>query len=78
MSISSLKNFRGDVVRGSTNCSLSIPIKFKLSCKTKVSYLDLHLVVKKKISELQISVNNLMSMHVLQSTDDLNYITLDF
>ena len=73
-----LEHFRGYVVWCTANCSLFLTIKIKLGCKAKISQFDLHLVVKKQISQLQIPMNYPMLVQVFESIDDLCCVALHF
>jgi hypothetical protein len=54
---------------------LSIELKF--GGKTKITYLDFHLVVEEEITEFEISVNDSMGMKILYGVADLDDIALD-
>ena len=49
----------------------SFPIIIKPRCETKVSDLDLHLVVDKQVAKLEISVYNVVTVQVLAGFDHL-------
>ena len=52
MSNFSVKNFRGDVIWSSANCSFLLSIKFELGSKPKISEFYLHILINKEISQL--------------------------
>jgi len=66
------------VVRSSSNCALLLTIEVELGCEAEVAQLYLHLVIDKKISELQVAMNYSVSVEILQSIDDLHRVRLYF
>ena len=73
-----LQDFRCDVVGRSTDSPLLLAIKIELGGETKVSQLDLHLVVEEQIAELEIPVDYTVRVQVLERMDDLLSVALDF
>ncbi len=78
MSRSAAQDLRSNVVGSSTNCSLSFPVKHNFRGKSKVSYFHFHLVFQKQVSQLQISMNNLLRMHILCRFHNLSQIIFRF
>ena len=66
------------VVRSSANRALLLTIEVELGCEAEVAQLNLHLVIDKKISELQVAMNYSVSVEILQSIDDLHRVRLYF
>ena len=73
-----LKNLWSDIVWSTTDGSLSLSVELKLGGQTEISDLDLHLVVKEEITELEISMDNSVTVKVLDGGADLADIALDF
>ena len=66
------------VVRSSANRALLLAIEVELGCEAEVAQLNLHLVIDKKISELQVTMNYSVSVEILQSIDNLHCVRLHF
>ena len=77
MTLLSLENFWCDVVWSTTNGSLSLSIELKLGCQTKITDLNLHLVIEEQITELKISMNDSVGVQILNGITDLNDIALN-
>lgn len=78
MTLLALEHFGGNIVRSTANCSLSLAIKLELGGKTEIADLDLHLVVKEEIAQLEISMNDAVTVEVLDGGADLVYVALNF
>ena len=78
MALLSLEHFRGNIVGRTADRALALTIELKLRCKTKVTNLNLHLVVKEEVTELEISMNDAMTVKVFNCSTDLIDVTLDF
>ena len=72
-----LKNLRGDVVRSTTDGSFALSIKLEFGSKTKVTNLDLHLLVEEEITKLEISMDDPMRVEVLDSIANLHDVALN-
>ena len=72
------EHLRCYVVRSSANRALLLTIEVELGCEAEVAQLNLHLVIDKKISELQVAMNYSVSVEILQSIDDLHRVRLYF
>lgn len=57
-----LKHLRRYIVGSTANCALSLAIELQLGRKTKVTNLDLHLLVKEEVAKLEISVDDAMTV----------------
>ena len=66
------------IVWSSANRALLLTIEIELGCEAEVSQLNLHLVIDKKISELQVTMNYSVSVEILQSIDNLHRVRLHF
>ena len=77
MTLLSLENFWCDIVWSTTNGSLSLSIELKLGCQTKITDLDLHLVIKEQITQLEISMNDSVGVQILNGITNLNNIALN-
>jgi hypothetical protein len=62
---------RGNVVWCTTNGLLPLARTLNQRGKTKVADLDIHITIKEKVPELQITMDDLMGMHVMTGTDEL-------
>ena len=78
MTLLAFEHLRGDIVRSTADRALALSIELKLGSETEITDLDLHLVVEEEITELQVSVNNAMTVKVLDSLANLVDIALDF
>lgn len=74
----SFQYFRSDIVRGTTDSSLPLTIKFKFGSKTKISEFDLHLVIKEQVSEFEISMDDPVGVEILHGITNLYNVALDF
>jgi hypothetical protein len=72
----SLKYLGSNIVGSTADSPLSLTIELKLGGKTEISNLDLHLVIKEEITQLEISMNNSVGVKVLDSIANLDYVTL--
>jgi hypothetical protein len=57
-----VKHLRGDVVRCTTDCTFSFPLKLELRGQAKIANLDLHLLIDKDIPDFQIPMDDTMGM----------------
>lgn len=78
MTLFTFQHFWCDVVWSSADCSFSLSVKLQFSGETEITNLDLHLVVKEQVTELQISVNDTVTVQVFNSGADLINVALDF
>ena len=78
MTLLAFKNFGSDVVRSAANRSFPFAVEFKFGCQTKITNLYFHFVIKEKITEFQISVDNTMAVQVFDGRANLIYVALDF
>jgi hypothetical protein len=62
MSLFALKNFWRNIVGSTADGSFALSIELKLGGETEISHFDFHLVVKEKVTEFQISMNNAMGV----------------
>ena len=74
----SLEHFRGDIVGRTADRTLTLTIELKLRCQTEITDLNLHLIVKEEVTELEISMNDAMTVKVFDCSTDLIDVTLDF
>lgn len=77
MTLFPLKDFGGNIVRGTANSALSLAIKLKLSGKTEISDFDLHSIIKEEVTKLKISVDHSVAVQVLDGRAYLIQIALD-
>jgi len=73
----SFKDLWSNIVWSSANCPLPLSVELKLGSETKITYLDLHLVVEEEITQLEISMDNSMGVQVLNGITDLNDVALN-
>ena len=71
------KHLRSDVVRSTTDGSLALAIELQLGSETEITDFDLHFVVKEEIAELEISMDDAMTVEVLNGGADLVDVALD-
>ena len=72
-----LQHFGCDIVRGTANGTLALTVKLEFCRQTEITDLHLHFVVKEKVTELQISVDDAMTVEVLDGRTDLIDVALD-
>ena len=77
MALLSLEHFRGDIVGRTADCTLALTIELKLCRQTKITDLNLHLVVEEEVTEFEISMNNAMTVKVFDCSTNLIDVTLD-
>ena len=77
MTLFAFKNFWRDVIRCSTDCSLPLSVELKFGSQTEITNLDLHLVVEEQVAELQISVDDTVTVQVLHDRAELVHVALD-
>ena len=78
MTLFSFQYFWCNIIRSSADCSLSLSVELQFSGETEITNLDFHLVVKKQVTELQISVNDTVTVQVFNSGADLINVALNF
>lgn len=76
MTLLALKHLRCDIVGSTTDGSLALSIELQLGSKTEITNLDLHLVVKEEVAKLEISMNDAMTVKVLNGGTDLVDVAL--
>ena len=67
----SLYYFRGDVVWSPADCSFLFLRELQLSREAEVSYFEFHTAVDEDVSHLEISMDDTIGVHVLDSREDL-------
>ncbi len=68
--------FRSDIVRCTTGC---VPLLTRMveSCtQSKISNFDFHLVIKKNIAQLHISMDDSLPVQILKPLNQLNQVIL--
>ena len=78
MTLLSLEHLRSDIVGRTADRALALTIELKLRRQTEVTDLNLHLVVKEEVTELEVSMNYTMTVKVFNRGTDLINVTLDF
>ena len=73
-----LQHLGCDIVRSTANGSLALTVKLEFCRQTEITDLHLHFVVKEEVTELQISVDDAMTVEVLDGRTDLIDVALDF
>ena len=73
-----IQYLRRNVIRSSTCCKPSLSVAFYFCRKPKISDFHFHLVVQKNISQLYVSVKDVVFVKVLDSVNDLQKITFGF
>ena len=71
-----LEHFGGNIVGSTTDGSLALTIELKLGSETEITDFDLHFVVKEEIAELEISMNDTMTVEVLNGGTNLVDVAL--
>lgn len=78
MTLLTLEHFGSDVVWCTTDSTLPLTIELELRGQTKITNLNLHLVVKEQVTELQVSMDDTMTVQVLDGSADLVNVALNF
>ena len=73
-----IENLRCDIIWCATDCVFFLSIEFQFRSKTEVPEFDFHFLIEEQVSQLEISVNYMMTMQVFQSDDNLLHVTLNF
>ena len=71
------QHFGRNIVRGTTDGTLALTIELEFRCQTEITDLHLHFVVEEEVSKLQISVDDAMTVEVLDSRADLVDVALN-
>lgn len=66
-------NLRCQVVECPTNTDFFLISKLKFSGFTEITHFDLHVVVEKNVGQFEVSVDDLVLVHVLNSLDYLSH-----
>ncbi len=78
MTTFSIQNLWCQIVWSSTDSSLSLTLEENLSSKSEITNLETHLLCEEKISEFQVSVNNLARVNVFESLAELVNVVASF
>ena len=78
MAALALKHLWSDVVWRTANGALFFTVEIEFGGQTKVTQLDLHLVVEEEVAELQVAVDDPVRVQVLQSVYYLHCVALHF
>lgn len=65
------KNFWGDVIWGTANGLLPFTRVLNKRSKAKVTDFDVHVGVEEQITEFEVTVNDLVRVHIVACTDEL-------
>ena len=73
MSIRGIEQYLGcDIIRGAANGLLSLPRVLNECREAKVANLDVHVPVEEQIAELEVAMDDLVCVHVVAGTDELD------
>lgn len=79
VSVSCVKqHFRGNVIGCPADGLFPLSWIFDEGSQAKVSNFDIHLGVQEEITKLQVSVDDLMGVHVVAATDELDHEVASF
>lgn len=78
MTLLAFEDLRCDIVGSTANRALPLTVELELGSETEITYFDFHLVVKEQVTELQISMDDAMTVEVLDGSADLVDVALDF
>ena len=67
------ENLRRNVVWRATDCLLPFTGAFDESSKPKVTDFDIHVRIEKEVAKFQITVDDLMGVHIVTCTDELDH-----
>jgi len=76
VTIFAVKNLRRDVVWSTTYSSFALSFKQDTSSKPEISNSNLHPLIKKKVSEFEITMDNALRVEVLNTSDKLENVRL--
>ena len=71
------QHFGRNIVRGTADGTLALTIELEFRGQTEITDFDLHFVVQEEVTELQISVDDAMTVEVLDSRADLVDVALN-
>lgn len=72
------EDFGRNIIWRSTHRSAPFIFEFQFCCQAKISRFQLHVLGEKQISQLQISMNDPLRVHVAKSLQNLHRIALGF
>ena len=72
-----LEHLRSDIVRRTANGALALTVEFEFRGETEVTDLDLHLVVQEEVTQLQVTMDDSVTMKVFDGSTDLVDVALD-
>lgn len=72
------QHLRRDIIGCSTYSSLALAVELQLGCKTEVANLYFQLAIQKQVAKLEISMNDAVSMQVLDCITDLYHVVFYF
>lgn len=78
MTLLSFEHLWSDIVGSTADGSLALAVEFEFRGETEISDLNLHLVVKEEVTELEISMDDSVTVEVLDSAANLVDVALDF
>ena len=76
MTLFTFEHFWSNIVRSTANGPLALTIKLQFGSQTEIANFDLHLVVKEEVTEFEISVDDSVTMEVLDGQANLVDIAL--
>ena len=71
MAIGALKDLRGQVIRSSTDGTLTLALVKDLSSKAEIADFELHALSQEEISKFEISMDDILLVDVLDTTNEL-------
>lgn len=72
-----INNLWGHTIRSPAKWSFYLTMELNLSCESEITNFDSHFFVEQNITELQISVNHVVLVHVLYSLANLMKVALN-
>ena len=74
MAISRIEKYlRRNIVGCTANCLFAFTRVFDESRETKIANLYIHIAIEKDVAELEVSVDDLVGVHVVAGTDELDH-----
>ena len=71
-----LQHLGSNIVRSTANGSLALAVELELRSKTEVTYLDLHLVVEEQVTQLKVTMDDSVTVQVLDGIANLDNVAL--
>ena len=77
MTLFSFKDFWCNIIGCTADRTLAFTIELKFGSETEISDFDFHLVIQEQVSKLEISMDDSVTVQILDSSTNLVHIALN-